>query len=149
MISNINSVILTGGIILWLLVNINIRSLVYSPFIIIIVILGEFLFLLWGVKVCYNVRNAQSMFDEAKYVTLAIYNITLVNSIMILLQLVLIIKTIINIVSIMFLYFFISIVCLYCLTLVQMFYTFSAFSELNSALPQQLYSYLAPSFIVY
>ena len=47
---------------------------------------GEFLFLLWGIKVCYNVRNAQSLFDEAKYITWAIYNITIVNMVMILIQ---------------------------------------------------------------
>nr|XP_027203029.1 probable G-protein coupled receptor CG31760 [Dermatophagoides pteronyssinus] len=49
--------------------------------------IGEFLFLLWGIKVCYNVRNAQSLFDEAKYITWAIYNITIVNMVMILIHL--------------------------------------------------------------
>ena len=49
-------------------------------------ILGEFLFLLWGIKVCYNVRNAESFFNEAKYITWAIYNITLVNISMIFIQ---------------------------------------------------------------
>lgn len=48
--------------------------------------IGEFLFLLWGIKVCYNVRNAQSLFDEAKYITWAIYNITIVNMVVILIQ---------------------------------------------------------------
>lgn len=42
-------------------------------------VLGELLFLLWGIKVCYNVRNAESFFNEAKYITWAIYNITMVN----------------------------------------------------------------------
>ncbi|KAH9517017.1 G-protein coupled receptor, variant 2 [Dermatophagoides farinae] len=48
--------------------------------------IGEFLFLLWGIKVCYNVRNAQSLFDEAKYITWAIYNITIVNMVVILIH---------------------------------------------------------------
>jgi G protein-coupled receptor 158 len=48
--------------------------------------IGEFLFLLWGIKVCYNVRNAKSFFNEAKYITWAIYNIALVNIIMITIQ---------------------------------------------------------------
>ncbi|UXI15006.1 hypothetical protein NH340_JMT00949 [Sarcoptes scabiei] len=49
--------------------------------------IGEFFFLLWGIKVCYNVRNAESLFDEAKYITWAIYNITMVNMVMILIHL--------------------------------------------------------------
>lgn len=47
---------------------------------------GEFFFLLWGIKVCYNVRNAESLFNEARYITYAIYNITIVNMVMILIQ---------------------------------------------------------------
>lgn len=49
-------------------------------------VIGEFLFLLWGIKVCYNVRNAESFFNEAKYITWAIYNIAVVNIIMIAVQ---------------------------------------------------------------
>ncbi|CAM1298523.1 GPRMGL2 (predicted) [Pycnogonum litorale] len=45
--------------------------------------IGEFLFLLWGIRVCYNVRNAESFFNEAKYISWAIYNITLVNLVMV------------------------------------------------------------------
>lgn len=48
--------------------------------------IGEFLFLLWGIKVCYNVRNAESFFNEAKYITWAIYNIAIVNITMIFIQ---------------------------------------------------------------
>uniref|UniRef100_A0AAN0N5X7 G-protein coupled receptor 3 n=1 Tax=Polyphagotarsonemus latus TaxID=1204166 RepID=A0AAN0N5X7_9ACAR len=48
--------------------------------------IGKFLFLLWGIKICYSVRNAESFFNEAKYITWAIYNITIVNLIMITIQ---------------------------------------------------------------
>ncbi|KAH9390281.1 G-protein coupled receptor [Tyrophagus putrescentiae] len=50
-------------------------------------LIGEFFFLLWGIKVCYNVRNAESLFNEARYITYAIYNITIVNMVMILIHL--------------------------------------------------------------
>jgi len=40
---------------------------------------GEILFLAWGIKVCYNVRNAESLFNEARLISYAIYNIALVN----------------------------------------------------------------------
>ena len=40
---------------------------------------GELLFLFWGIKVCVNVRNAQTLYDEAKYISWAIYNIAIVN----------------------------------------------------------------------
>ncbi|XP_015789832.1 probable G-protein coupled receptor CG31760 [Tetranychus urticae] len=46
-------------------------------------VIMEFCFLLWGIKVCYNVRNAESFFNEAKYITWAIYNIAIVNILMI------------------------------------------------------------------
>lgn len=36
---------------------------------------GEILFLAWGIKVCYNVRNAESLFNEARLISYAIYNI--------------------------------------------------------------------------
>ncbi|RWS23121.1 putative G-protein coupled receptor-like protein, partial [Leptotrombidium deliense] len=49
--------------------------------------IGEFLFLLWGIKVCYSVRNAESFFNEAKYITWAIYNIAIVNILMIFIHL--------------------------------------------------------------
>ncbi|XP_013794665.1 probable G-protein coupled receptor CG31760, partial [Limulus polyphemus] len=50
--------------------------------------IGEFLFLLWGIRVCYNVRNAESFFNEAKHISWAIYNITCVNIIMVMIHLV-------------------------------------------------------------
>ncbi|RWS12060.1 putative G-protein coupled receptor CG31760-like protein [Dinothrombium tinctorium] len=50
-------------------------------------VIGEFLFLLWGIKVCYSVRNAESFFNEAKYITWAIYNIAIVNILMIFIHL--------------------------------------------------------------
>lgn len=37
-------------------------------------------------KVCYNVRNAESFFNEAKYISWSIYNIAAVNILMILIQ---------------------------------------------------------------
>ncbi|CAG2060572.1 unnamed protein product, partial [Timema podura] len=43
----------------------------------------EILFLAWGIKVCYNVRNAESLYDEARLISYAIYNIALVNTAMI------------------------------------------------------------------
>nr|CAD7412539.1 unnamed protein product [Timema cristinae] len=48
--------------------------------------LGEILFLAWGIKVCYNVRNAESLYDEARLISYAIYNIALVNTAMIAFQ---------------------------------------------------------------
>ncbi|XP_015591851.1 probable G-protein coupled receptor CG31760 isoform X2 [Cephus cinctus] len=45
--------------------------------------IGEILFLAWGIKVCYNVRNAESLFNEARLISYAIYNIALVNTTMI------------------------------------------------------------------
>jgi G protein-coupled receptor 158 len=47
---------------------------------------GEFLFLLWGIKVCYNVRKARTQFDEAKLIRWSIYNIAVVNIIMVTFQ---------------------------------------------------------------
>ncbi|XP_046406708.1 probable G-protein coupled receptor CG31760 [Ischnura elegans] len=41
--------------------------------------IGEVLFLGWGIKVCLNVRNAESLFNEARLISYAIYNIALVN----------------------------------------------------------------------
>ncbi|XP_065339192.1 probable G-protein coupled receptor CG31760 [Cloeon dipterum] len=41
--------------------------------------IGEVLFLAWGIRVCYNVRNAESLFNEARLITYAIYNIAAVN----------------------------------------------------------------------
>ncbi|XP_050522426.1 probable G-protein coupled receptor CG31760 [Daktulosphaira vitifoliae] len=40
---------------------------------------GEVLFLAWGVRVCYVVRNAESFYNEAKLISFAIYNIFIVN----------------------------------------------------------------------
>ncbi|KAG8037680.1 hypothetical protein G9C98_005891 [Cotesia typhae] len=45
--------------------------------------IGEILFLAWGIKVCYNVRNAESLFNEARLISYAIYNIAGVNTTMI------------------------------------------------------------------
>lgn len=45
--------------------------------------IGEVLFLLWGIRVCYSVRNAESIFNEAKHISYAIYNIAIVNTIMV------------------------------------------------------------------
>ncbi|XP_076361072.1 putative G-protein coupled receptor CG31760 isoform X2 [Tachypleus tridentatus] len=50
--------------------------------------IGEFLFLLWGIRVCYNVRNAESFFNEAKHISWAICSITCVNVIMVMIHLV-------------------------------------------------------------
>ena len=47
---------------------------------------GEFLFLLWGTKVCYSVRRARTYFDEAKLIRWSIYNIAVVNIIMVSIQ---------------------------------------------------------------
>ncbi|XP_055376152.1 probable G-protein coupled receptor CG31760 isoform X2 [Condylostylus longicornis] len=41
--------------------------------------IGEVLFLAWGVRVCYNVRNAESLYNEARQISYAIYNIAIVN----------------------------------------------------------------------
>jgi G protein-coupled receptor 158 len=45
--------------------------------------IGEVLFLAWGIRVCYNVRNAESLFNEARLISYAIYNIAIVNILMI------------------------------------------------------------------
>ncbi|KAK0170883.1 hypothetical protein PV328_008674 [Microctonus aethiopoides] len=45
--------------------------------------IGEILFLAWGIRVCYNVRNAESLFNEARLISYAIYNIAVVNTTMI------------------------------------------------------------------
>uniref|UniRef100_A0A182M4P4 G-protein coupled receptors family 3 profile domain-containing protein n=1 Tax=Anopheles culicifacies TaxID=139723 RepID=A0A182M4P4_9DIPT len=45
--------------------------------------IGEVLFLAWGIRVCYNVRNAESLYNEAKLISYAIYNIALVNTTMV------------------------------------------------------------------
>lgn len=47
---------------------------------------GEVLFLAWGVRVCYNVRNAESLYNEARLISYAIYNIALVNIAMVAFQ---------------------------------------------------------------
>ncbi|XP_022901804.2 probable G-protein coupled receptor CG31760 [Onthophagus taurus] len=41
--------------------------------------IGEVLFLAWGIRVCYNVRNAESLYNEARLISYAIYNIAVVN----------------------------------------------------------------------
>ncbi|CAH0563492.1 unnamed protein product [Brassicogethes aeneus] len=45
--------------------------------------IGEVLFLAWGIRVCYNVRNAESLYNEARLISYAIYNIAIVNILMI------------------------------------------------------------------
>jgi hypothetical protein len=45
--------------------------------------IGEVLFLSWGIKVCYNVRNAESLYNEARLISYAIYNIAVVNTAMV------------------------------------------------------------------
>lgn len=50
--------------------------------------LGEFLFLMWGIRVCYNVRKARTHFNEAKLIRLSIYNIAIVNIIMVAIHLI-------------------------------------------------------------
>ena len=42
-------------------------------------IVGELVFLLWGIKVCITVRKARTYFDEATQISWSIYNIALVN----------------------------------------------------------------------
>lgn len=41
--------------------------------------IGEVLFLAWGIRVCYNVRHAESLYNEARLISFAIYNIAVVN----------------------------------------------------------------------
>jgi len=48
--------------------------------------IGEVLFLAWGVRVCYVVRNAESFYNEAQSINFAIYNICIVNIIMMTIQ---------------------------------------------------------------
>ena len=48
--------------------------------------IGEVLFLLWGIKVCFNVRKARTHYNEAKLITWSIYNIAVVNIIMVAIQ---------------------------------------------------------------
>lgn len=48
--------------------------------------IGEVLFLAWGIRVCYNVRNAESLYNEARLISYAIYNIALVNTTMVAFQ---------------------------------------------------------------
>lgn len=55
-------------------------------YIILNICLGEVFFLAWGVRVCYNVRNAESLFNEARLISYAIYNIALVNIMMVAFQ---------------------------------------------------------------
>lgn len=48
--------------------------------------IGEVLFLLWGIRVCLGVRNAESLYNEAKLISYAIYNIAFVNMLMVAIQ---------------------------------------------------------------
>lgn len=38
----------------------------------------EMLFLLWGIHLCYKVRKAPSAFNESKFISWSIYNLTVV-----------------------------------------------------------------------
>jgi len=51
--------------------------------------IGNFLFLIWGIKVCFSVRKARTHFNEAKWITWSIYNIAIVNIIMVAIHLIL------------------------------------------------------------
>ncbi|MEQ2263148.1 hypothetical protein XENORESO_003607 [Xenotaenia resolanae] len=42
---------------------------------------AEFLFLLWGVYLCYAVRTIPSAFHEPRYIAVAIYNELLISAI--------------------------------------------------------------------
>lgn len=42
---------------------------------------AEFLFLLWGVYLCYAVRTVPSAFHEPRYMAVAIYNELLISAI--------------------------------------------------------------------
>lgn len=48
--------------------------------------IGEVLFLAWGIRVCLNVRHAESLYNEAKMISWAIYNIAATNIVMIAFQ---------------------------------------------------------------
>lgn len=48
--------------------------------------IGEVFFLAWGIRVCYNVRNAESLYNEARLISYAIYNIAIVNIAMVAFQ---------------------------------------------------------------
>lgn len=48
--------------------------------------IGEVFFLAWGIRVCYNVRNAESLYNEARLISYAIYNIAIVNITMAIIQ---------------------------------------------------------------
>lgn len=54
-------------------VGVNPRDLLCSP--------AEFLFLLWGVYLCYAVRTVPSAFHEPRYMAVAIYNELLISAI--------------------------------------------------------------------
>merc|ERR1719270_379439 len=51
--------------------------------------IGNFLFLMWGIKVCLSVRKARTHYNEAKWITWSIYNIAIVNIIMVAIHLIL------------------------------------------------------------
>jgi len=51
--------------------------------------IGNFLFLMWGIKVCFSVRKARTHYNEAKWITWSIYNIAIVNIIMVAIHLIL------------------------------------------------------------
>ena len=59
----------------YLCVRVKDNLLLTSPY------LAEFLFLLWGVYLCYAVRTVPSAFHEPRYMTVAIYNELLISAI--------------------------------------------------------------------
>ena len=45
--------------------------------VVLVVILGELILLAWGVYLCVKVRKAPSAFNESKYISVCIYNETI------------------------------------------------------------------------
>lgn len=43
-----------------------------------LIVAVEMLFLLWGIHLCYKVRKAPSAFNESKFISWSIYNLTVV-----------------------------------------------------------------------
>ena len=49
-------------------------------------VIGEFVFLIWGIKVCYSIRHAETYFNETRHISWAVYNIAIVNIVMVCIQ---------------------------------------------------------------
>lgn len=54
---------------------------VFVTYLLLVFFPGEFLFLLWGVYLCYAVRTIPSAFHEPRYMAVAIYNELLISAI--------------------------------------------------------------------